>query len=180
MNLPTLTFAALLLTALVVGAILLAPGAEIAEHVPHPRVGAMFAGGDGAARHDSTLALGWVFGTLQLLFFAALMALGVRKKGSLRGFLPTLGFCTGVQLVLWTSIVLTYRSYAAGSESVLILGMHASTALVMLGFWPLSAIYTVAFVAGFDRWVLTPEDEAEYERLLAARGRSGSRDTEPS
>jgi len=172
MGLSKLIFALLLLLALVVGGILIAPGAEIAAHVPHGRVSAMFSGGDGAARHASTLALGWAFGTIQLLIFAALMALGVRKNGSMRGFTTTLVGCTGFLIILWTAIVVTYRDYAAGSDSVLVLGMHASTALVVLGFWPLSTILTVAFVVGFNRWVYTPEDEEAFERLVAERGRS--------
>lgn len=172
MNLPKLIFALLVLLALVVGGILIAPGAEIAPQVPHPRIPAMFSGGDGAARHASTLGLGWAFGTIQLLIMAALMALGVRKNGSMRGFTKTLVGCSGFLILLWTAIVLTYSDYAAGSDSVLVLGMHTSTALVVLGFWPLSAILTVAFVTGFNRWVYTPEDEEAFERLLAERGRS--------
>ncbi len=175
MNPAKLIFALLLVLALIVVGILVAPGSEIAGHVPHSRIGAMFSGGDGAARHAYTLTLGWAFGAIQLLIFAGLMALGVRKNGSLRGFAPTLLGCTAFLLLLWTAIVVTYSSYAAGSQAVLVLGMHISTALVMLGFWPLSTILTVAFVIGFDRWVYTPEDEAAFERLLAERGRSARR-----
>jgi len=171
-NLPKLIFAFLLVMGLIVVGIVVAPGADIAAHVAHPRIGAMFSGGDGAARHASTLALGWALGAIQLLIFAAFMALGVQKNGSLRGFAPTLLGCTGFLLALWTAIVVTYSSYAAGSQSVLALGMHSSTALVMLGFWPLSTILTVAFVIGFDRWVYTAEDEAAFERLLAERGKA--------
>ena len=175
MKLPQLIFALLMMMALVVVGIMFAPGADIAAHLPHPRIGAMFSGGDGAARHASTLVLGWALGAIQLLIFTTFMALGIRKNASRRGFVPTLLGCTAMLLVLWTAVVVTYGNYAKGSEDILVLGMHASTALVLLGFWPLSTIFTVAFVIGFDRWVYTPEDDAAFERLLAERGRSVSR-----
>ncbi len=99
-NPPKLIFATLLVMALIVVGIILAPGAEIAAHIDHSRVGAMFSGGDGAARHASTATLGWAFGAIQLLLFASLMALGVQRNGSLRGFGPPLLGCTALLLTL--------------------------------------------------------------------------------
>jgi hypothetical protein len=36
-------------------------------------------------------------------------------------------------------------------------------------FWPISMLFSALFVVGFRRWVLTPDEEEAFDRLLRQR-----------
>jgi hypothetical protein len=75
-------------------------------------------------------------------------------------------------LAAWTVLVLAYRTYMLEGPVRLFLGFPLPTAIMLYVLFPASLIFTVAYVAGFRRWVLSEDDEASYERLLAeTRGR---------
>ena len=67
----------------------------------------------------------------------------------------------------WTWLVVAYRDYMVAGPGRLFLGFPLPTAIMLYVLFPASLIFTVAYVIGFGRWVLTEEDEAAYERLLA-------------
>jgi hypothetical protein len=166
-----------LLFALILALAVLVVGIGLAAGDTHPTVHPAFAGmtqgGDGAARHDDiTLLLGWAFGAVTIALFAALMAFGARRNryaGSLRRFL-LLGVLA--HLTVWTALVWLYRGYRAGLHDPspqLFLAFPAPTAVMLYLMLPVPVVFVLYFVLGFRRWVLTPEDQAAYERLLEAR-----------
>jgi hypothetical protein len=44
---------------------------------------------------------------------------------------------------------------------------------MLYGFFPVTILFNLLYVIGFNRWILTEEDYQEYKRLVAERrGRS--------
>ncbi|MEE9219486.1 MAG: hypothetical protein V3U98_10520 [Acidobacteriota bacterium] len=164
-------FGLVLATLGVLGAAALVPEVGGGHSAAHPRFPSMAYGGSGFERHGGILWLGWAFGVFQILLYAALMAFGGSKRGSLRGLGYPLLLSTAAYLAVWSWLVLSYRSYMSGAGRSLFLAFPAPTALLVYGLWPLTLLFTLCFVLGFKRWVLSDEDYAEYQRLLAARQR---------
>ena len=147
----------------------LTPEPDGALGAPHPEIAAMRSGGAGLERHGPVLFLGWASGAIGIVFYVALMAFGTRGGERRRGIAPWLLAGLVAFLVVWTGLVLAYGSYMRDGPGVLVLGVPVPTAIMLYVLFPTSLVFTLIYVVGFDRWVLTPDDEAAYERLLAER-----------
>ena len=169
MNLDKVIFGLVLAMLVVLCAAMLAGGATTAGAVPHPGYPSMLHGGDGSQRNGPVLWHGLVFGVLLTALFGTLMAFGARKGGSFRGLTLPMAVIVAVHIVVYTWLVLAYRSYLTGDDGGIFLAFPAPSALLVYGIWPLMSLFTLCFVVGFRRWVLTDGDCAEYERLLAAK-----------
>ncbi len=142
----------------------------------HPEVATMERGGEGYARAEGVLELGWAFGLAQVLFFTGLLALGARRPDGLRGLGPGLLAGGVVYAVIWTALVLTYRTYALSSDPALFLGFPMPTAIMLFALYAVPGIFMVLYVVGFERWIASPSDLAALERRLAelrSEGRDG-------
>jgi len=133
-------------------------------------------GGDATQQHLGVLAVGWLFGALQIALFSGLVAFGARKGSSLRGLLRPLLWGTAAYLVVWSLLVLAYRG-AWTSPGALILSFPPPTAVMLFLLWPLPAFYVWLYISGFRRWILTDEDLEQFQRLLV-RSRRASDDGE--
>lgn len=129
-----------------------------------------------AEPHGRILWLGWAAGVLEILLFAGLVALGVRRGGGLRGLGVPLACGTAAYIAVWTWLVVAYRGYQSDPSPALFLALPAPTAIMLYVLWPMPLVFVIFFVAGFRRWVLTEDDEAEFERLVARRR---ARESEP-
>ena len=145
---------------------------------PHPEFGTMQIGGD-LHRHDATLIYGFLFGILQILFFAGLLVLAIGRRlrtadGRPNGWLAlALGFAA--YLGVFTLMVRSYAAFVrAGAESDLFLWFPPPSAWMLYGIWTVPAVFIVLFVVRFDSWILTPEDRQRFEELLAARKSAGA------
>lgn len=166
--------------ALLLVVLALIPTADGATGTPHPYFASMLVGGDGQTRHGHLLLIGWLFGALQIALYAAMVALGASRRGSLGGLArPLLGWNL-VYLAAWTAIVLGYRAELA-EPAARLGGLPLSTALLVYGLWPVPAFYGWLYWRNFRRWIFRPEDEAAFKDLLAAqsgaqrRGSHGAR-----
>ena len=136
------------------------------QSTDHPEFAGMQRSGVDAEPDAGLLWIGWTFGTLQITFFAAMLALGARSRRGLRGLGVPLIAASLVYLAIWSALVLAYRSQANVDDPVLFLGFPAPTAWMLFALWPCPLIFTFYYVVGFDRWIATPEDLAELERTL--------------
>jgi hypothetical protein len=149
--------------------IMLQPEPEGAQGVDHPRISAMKHGGSGLDRHVRLLWLHWGFGVLTILVLVTLVALGARSRDKLRGLGGWLLVSGAGYVAAWTWLTMTYKEYMYDSSGALFLAFPAPTAVMMYIFLPVSLIFNVLYVAGFKRWVLSDDDLAAYEELVAAR-----------
>ncbi len=145
----------------------------------HPKYATMEHGGDGIDRSGHVLWIGWGLGVLMIAFFVSLIALSASTRQGLRGLgLPL--FVVGFAFEsVWTALVLSYHAYATGAETLLFLGFPASTAWVLFAIWPIPALFVALYVLGFDRWVATPRDLAEFEDRLAQLRIDSKAEVEP-
>ena len=152
-----------------VGALMLVPDRPDYHGITHPNFPSLLQGGPGAERHARVMGLGWAFGTLQLVFFACLIAFGAKKKHGLRGLGKPLIFGLALNTTVWTLCVLTYRIYLTEPTHMLLLGLPLSTAIMAYGMWLAPTTYTFLFVFGFKRWHLSDQDLAAYDRLIESK-----------
>jgi hypothetical protein len=168
MKLDKVLFAFVLAICVVIGALMWAPDGHGVTHRDFP---SMSHGGSGLARHGHLLWYGWVFGALQILFFAGLMAFGARKGERLRGLGKPLLLGAAATLSVWTLGVLTYSRYLSEATHPRFLALPVPTAIMVYGMWFTPVIFTLLFVIGFKRWYVTDQDLAEFERLLEKKPR---------
>jgi hypothetical protein len=168
LKLDKILFVIVLAMCAVVVALMLTPQVEGQTRVAHPSFQTMRHGGAGAERHAAVLWLGWGFGALSILSFVALAAFGARKAGSLRGLGWPLICGVGAYLGLWTWLVVAYRDYASEVAPPLVAAFPLPTAIMMYLLWPVPAVFSVFFVAGFGAWVYSEDDLDEYRRLLSS------------
>ena len=168
MPLDKIVFAAILALCVVVALIAFLPA--VGGSVAHPDYSTMRHGGSAERPADdqsSELWLGWLFGVAVFLVFATLIAFGARRRIRDLGRWLALAFIAVIGA--WTWLISAYRGYLDDPEPALYLALPAPTAIMVYLFLPLTLMFVLFFVLGFNRWVLPPEDIAEYERLLAAK-----------
>ncbi len=171
MKLDKALFVIVLALCALVGALMLVPDAPDHHGVTHLDFPSMLQGGPGEERHARVLWFGWAFGALQIVFFPSLMAFGAQKKQGLRGLGKPLLFGLAAHMAIWTLCVLTYRVYLNEPTHTLVLGLPATTAIMLYGMWFTPTIYTFLFVLGFKRWYLTDQDLADFDHLMESKRR---------
>jgi len=147
----------------------LMPEIEGARGTAHPDFVSMSHGGSGVDRHAQVLWMNWAFGMLTILIFAILLAFGSRKRESLRGLGRWLVITTIGCLGAWTWLVVSYQRYMTEDTHALVFALPAPSAVMLYVLLPISVLFNIFYVVGFKRWILSDEDLADYERLLAAR-----------
>ena len=173
MRLLTLLVGSLLLVIAVVVALLLTPELGDVGGTPHEQFSTMASGGSGSARHANVMWLGGLFGAASLVFFAALMAFGARKGTSLRGLGRPLAASLVICLAFWVWLLVSYAGAMDGGAVSFFLALPGPSAIMLYGFFPVTILFNLLYVIGYNRWILTEEDYQEYKRLVAERrGRS--------
>jgi len=165
---PALMVLLIAMCVLAVASMLL-PDPAGARGTDHPEFANMKHGGSGEAKHAGRLWLNWLFGVLTLLVVVVLIAVGARKGDSLRGLGARLALTALASVAAWTCLVISYARYMTTDSHALFLALPAPSAIMLYGLLPVTALLTVFYVVGFGRWILSEDDLAEYERLLADR-----------
>jgi hypothetical protein len=169
MKLDKALFALVLLFGLVVLIVALLPETADSGGAPHPEFPTLQAGGSGEGRHGPLLWPGWLFGTSMMLIVVGLMAFGARRRDGLRGLGWPLAASALAHFAMWSLIVLAYGSSLGRPGVDLLFGLPLSTALMIYVFYPVSAAFNLCYVIGFKRWVLSADDLARFDRLLAEK-----------
>ena len=142
----------------------------------HPEVGAMLHGGASAARTGPVLAIGAVFGLVQIGFFGLCFAIGMRRREGLGPVRRPLLIGLAAYALVWLTLVGSYLGYAADPLGTpRLLGFPQPTAILLFVFWPLPAVFAWLYLRHFD-WVLDEERlEAFRERLAELRAADDGR-----
>ncbi len=168
MRIPVAIFAVLVALCAVVLVLALVEEPADSRGIDHPEYQTMRQGGS-TDRHDSILFWGWLYGTLSIVLFVGLMALGLRRGGKLpAGSGPALLAGLVLFALVFAMLVLSYRAYIApGAERTLFWSFPRPSAWMLYALWPVPAVFAVLYMRYFDRWVLSDEDLAGFERLVA-------------
>lgn len=135
----------------------------------HPEHEAMQAGGDGAERHANVLWLGWIFAMLQVVYFLVSLIAGASRKGKAGPFLIPIVIGGVVYAAVFTMVFVSYRGYMTEDVHDLVLALPASTAWMIYGVWFMPLFFMLLFMFKYDSWIFTKEDQAEFDRIVAAR-----------
>ena len=165
----------LLLMCLVIGLALTTPEPAGGHGVPHEGHAAMLKGSP-TPPPDRILLLGWLFGLTQIGFFVTCMSLGISH--SIRQGRGSLWFLFGVGTLAYagslTMMSIANRT-AIRSEHFSFLGWFpAATSWMLFGMWSAPLLFVLAYLVGFDRWIIPPESLARFEELVAANQSSSS------
>ena len=134
---------------------------ENSRGLAHPDVAGMSRGGD-AARTDPVLGLGWALGLLEIAVVAVLVRWVVRGPGASLW----LSVSFGVMALVWTALVLSYRTWAGSSEVPFFLGFPLPSAWMVYGVWSAPVVLVALYVLGFDRFIFSEVDRARFDALL--------------
>ena len=139
---------------------------------PHPEIPAMRQGGDGLARHGALLVPGWLFGCGIILCLSTVVHFGALRGRGREPLALLLKVVTVLYLSSWSWLVWAYRASLDDLAPDLILTLPRPTAIMIFVFWPISLLFSALFVAGFNRWVVTPDEDAAFRRLVEQHRRS--------
>ncbi len=141
-----------------------------ASGTAHPTIEHMAIGGAGAAKHEKVFGLGIAFGILEIVLFSVCLALGASRKERVgrMGLLIAIG--AALHVATFLAIVVSYRSYLAGSET-LYLGLPAPTAFMMYGIWWVPMYFILLYLFAFDRYVFNDADLRKFNEILDRRDR---------
>lgn len=176
MKLDRLLVALLIAFSLALLLVALAPRADNSTGIGHPRFSTMLSGGDGAERHGPLLWPGWLLGTTLFALLAGLMAFGARRAGRLHGLGWPLVLATVAVIGAWSWVVLAYARTLSTGETSWWLGLPLPTAVMIFVLYPVSAIFSLLYVVGFERWVLPGDELERFRRLVADKRRQAQED----
>ena len=167
MRFVTLLVGSLLLVVVAVALLVSTPELGDVGGKPHERFSTMASGGSGSARHANVLWLGGFFGAAAIAYYVALMAFGARKDSSLRGLGKPLAASFGVALAFWVWLLVSYARTMDGGAVSFFLTLPGPSAIMLYGLFPVTILFNLLYVIGYNRWILTEEDYQEYKRIVA-------------
>lgn len=145
--------------------------------VDHPVHETMRQGGS-TGRHDAVLPWGFLYGLLSIILFLAVMALGLRRRGRLpAGSGRALWSGLALYALVFMLLVLSYRGYVEpGADRAPFGSFPRPSAWMLYGIWPLPLLFALLYMWNFDRWVISEDEVAEFERLAAESKRERGRE----
>ena len=156
---------------LIMAASVLLPGATEPTARLHPEAASLLQSTGGLADQPATLWLGYVLGLLILGLMAVCVWIGLRKKDA--GTPLTRWMMTGFAgfALVFTGLTFTYARYTGTAEIPFFGGFPLPTAWMIYGMWFFPLILVGLYMALFDRFVLTEDDQARFQDLVAENQR---------
>ena len=140
----------------------------------HDRFPEMDQGGPGQRRHAPLMALAWCFAALQTTFLVVCLALGVTPGARRRRLALPLAVGGVLFVAVVTMIFLSYQQYLVEETHALVLSLPETTAWYLYGFWPFQFFFVVLYVAVFSQTIVSADDRAAFQAILAAKRRRES------
>ena len=136
---------------------------ENSHGIVHPQYSSMQIGGDTERHNGSILFLGWLFGTLQIIFFVSLLTFGIHRD-RLR---PTVFILGGLSfLSVFTLIIFAYQFSLGDAPAQITGGLPLPSALMVYGLGVTPLVFAAFYILKFDTWILTPEDLQKFQSIM--------------
>lgn len=140
-----------------------APAPQLAVHPEHP---SMLRATEGAARAAPVFWPGALFGVLQIGFFGACFALGVRRREGLGPLARPVWIGLLLYAAVWAALLASYRRFLATADPGLVLSFPLPTAVMLYGLWPVPLWFLWVYLRHFEDWVLRAEDLERVRRVV--------------
>lgn len=136
---------------------------EVPQLQTHAEYPTLLEAADGAARIAPVWWIGAAFGLIQIGFFGACFALGMRRKGALGRMGPGIAVGVALYAAVFALLLFADRAYLADpSAAPIVWGFPAPTAVMLYLLWPVPLWFLWLYLRHFDEQGL---DAAEMERL---------------
>ncbi len=137
----------------------------------HPDYSTMQQGGAPEAHHASILWLGWSYGALAIAFFIGLIDVSLAKGGATgpASARRVVWIAGAVLELIFLGLVLSYRYFMLDPLQNSVLFFPKPTAWMMYGIWGFPLLFVLLYIFKFNSWVLTPQQEADFANLEAAK-----------
>ncbi|RMG30843.1 MAG: hypothetical protein D6730_01980 [Bacteroidetes bacterium] len=166
-----LFFGWLILFGLLILLIWFSPLPEGATGSSHPVYSSMFKSGPSVALQAHSKYMAYFFGLGITCIFGLALFLGAWKNGQRLD--PGLGrwLLAGMLLYMlaFTLTVGLYWQDLARETTPYVLGFPLPTAFMLFGIGSVPIIFTLIYILGFDKWILTPEEQKRFEELIRAK-----------
>ena len=169
MRAPAILFGWVLVTAALLGGLVVRGPESGALLGPHPDLPSLLVGGDGAARLAPVFGWGAALAFAQVGLLASAFALGFgRTRLGARRILPA-ALVHGLSLValLWSA-----ARYVEPPEPGLLGPFPAPTTILVFVVWPAPLVYLWLFLRHFEAWLPSESTEARLRALR--RGEPGA------
>ena len=170
MNVTHILFGFLILMGFACTAIFFIEETPQEQGFDHPAFppGTMLQAPEGYPRHRSVIAAAGSFGALTALFVGASLVLGLNQRCQ-RGIVPRMLLLAAVvYAALLGLVVIIYWDAVQGPASYL-LGLPASTSVMMFLLAPSPLLLVILYAIFFPRWIMSAEDEQAFRELVERR-----------
>jgi len=137
----------------------------------HSEYMSMLQSGGSTANEPIILWLGLFFGFFMLGIVSFALLVGSAKKDpSLNKLIKSkLSYGLVGYILIFIAMVIIYWLYETNGSTGFLLGFPYPTTIMLFafGFAPLSI--SVMYIVNFNRWILTPADEKEFERIMSSK-----------
>lgn len=162
-------------TLLIILALVFVEPVEQASGKQHSEYGTMVQSVNSQFSSTAVKYLGFGFGLCIIGIFSLCLILG-GKKANGKGFRKRDIFL-GMALYLLTYIGLVLSSWEYDMiEAPIIGGLPVSTAWMLYGIWFVPVVLIMLYVWGFERFVISPEEEAAFQKIVENRAAKNSAD----
>lgn len=132
----------------------------------HPNIESIKVGGDGLARLGTVGNAMYWLQALVLVLAMLLVAMSIKASRRTRQFWVVLGLTGLLYQVVWWNLWHRYLAFLHTGEVTYFLGFATPTAWMIYGIWLSGLGLLSIYVLGFRRYILTVEDELQFEALL--------------
>lgn len=135
----------------------------------HPTYSTMLKSGTSVAAVPLSKWLAFFFGIGVLGTFSFLLVIGAKKASAVknRKINRSLLLGIGIYLAMYGWMMLSYWSYEPGDG--FFLGFPLPTAWMLIGMGLMPLFFTVLYIVNFNNWVISPEEIATFQQIVAAR-----------
>ena len=132
----------------------------------HPNFKGMKVSPDNTDLHNHTKWMGYLFAMGLIAMFTTILIIGSRRASKNTGMFKGLVVFGIVYAFLFTMMILANWSYVNDPNHSFFWQMPKPTAWMIYVVWLSPLIVAALYVFNFERWVISPEDEAEIKNYL--------------
>ncbi|MEM6800141.1 MAG: hypothetical protein AAF696_01990 [Bacteroidota bacterium] len=155
-------------TLLIILALALVDPVETASGKLHADYGTMIQSSNSQFSSASVKYLGYAFGLCIIGIFTLCLLLGAKKAND-KGFKNRdILIGMGLYLTIFTAMVMSSWEYDS-VEAPIVGGLPVPTAWMLYGIWFVPVVLIILYVWGFERFVISPEEEAAFQKIVENR-----------
>lgn len=170
MKLSWILFGLLIAMYLIVAVSLALPEIPGGHGKPHEKIEKMQQSADGSKRLTTvSFWLGGAFGVASVLFMVGTLALGLRKAEKIGAWKWPLTIGGVLYVAIFVAMLIAYRQSIEPGPAATLFSFPLPTAIMLFALWPWPLVFVVLYSTMFDRWVASPDDLKQFEKIVRRR-----------